>query len=110
MKLIARLLLTVLTLLVVAEYVPGIEVDGFAAALVAAVVLGLLNIFIKPVLILLTLPFNILTLGMFTFVINALLFWFAANTIEGFAVATFWHALLGSLIVTVVGTVGSKYL
>ncbi len=110
MKLIARLLLTVLTLLVIAEYVPGIAVDGFYAALIAAIVLGLLNVFLKPILIILTLPINILSLGLFTFVINAGIFWFAANTIEGFSVATFWHALLGSLIVTVVGTVGSKYL
>ncbi len=110
MKFIARLLLTVLTLLVVAEYVPGITVEGFKTALIASIVLGLLNIFIKPILIILTLPINILSLGLFTFIINAGLFWFTANNIDGFAVDTFWHAMLGSLIVTVVGSVGNKYL
>ena len=110
MKLIARLLLTVLALLLVAEYVPGITVDGFKSALVAAVVLGLLNIFIRPIILILTLPINFLTLGLFTFVINAALFLFVANTIDGFAVEGFWPALVGSLIVSIAGTLGSKYL
>jgi len=110
MKLITRLLLVALVLLIVAEYIPGITVDGFYAALIAAIVLGLLNLFVRPVLLILTFPITIITLGLFTFVINAALFWFAATFIDGFAVESFLHALLGSLIVTVASAAVSKYL
>jgi putative membrane protein len=110
MKLLTKLLLTALVLLVVAEYVPGITVDGFYPALVAAIILGLLNLFVRPILLILTFPITIVTLGLFIVVINASLFWFAATFIDGFAVATFWHALLGSLIVSVVSTLANKYL
>ena len=110
MKLITRLLLTALVLLIVAEYIPGITVDGFYPALVAAVVLGLLNLFVRPILVILTFPITIVTLGLFMFVINASLFWFAATFIDGFAVATFLHALLGSLIVSVASAALNKYL
>lgn len=108
-RLITRLLLITLTLLVVAKYIPGITVDGFYTAFIAAVVLGLLNTIVKPILIILTLPITIITIGLFVFVINALLFWFAASFIDGFAVASFWYALLGSLIVSVVSTIGNRY-
>lgn len=110
MKLITKLLLTAFILLLVAEFVPGITVDGIYPAIIAAVVLGLLNLFVKPILFILTLPITILSLGLFMFIINASLFWFAATFIEGFAVATFGHALLGSLIVTVFSAVGNKYI
>jgi putative membrane protein len=110
MKLITRLLLIALVLLIVAEYIPGITVDGFYAALIAAIVLGLLNLFVRPILLILTFPITIITLGLFTFVINAALFWFAATFIDGFAVDSFLHALLGSLIVSVVSAAVSKYL
>lgn len=110
MKLIARLLLTTLTLLVVATYIPGITIDGFYPALMAAIILGLLNLFVRPVLVLLTLPITILTIGLFVLVINAGLFIFAASFIEGFAVASFGYALLGSFIVSFVSTIGNRYL
>lgn len=110
MKVITKVLLTTLVLLVVAEYVPGITVDGFYPALIAAIVLGILNLTVKPILFVLTLPISILTLGLFMFVINASLFWFAATFIDGFSVATFWHALLGSLIVSAVSAVANKHL
>lgn len=110
MKLITKLLLTALTLLVVATYIPGIEVEGFYPAVIAAITIGLLNLFVRPVLFLLTLPITVLTLGLFMIVINAFLFWFAASFIDGFMVETFWHALLGSLIVSVVSAVGNKYI
>lgn len=110
MKLITRLLLTSLVLLLVAYYIPGIHVDGFYAAFIAAVVLGLLNLFVKPVLFILTLPITILTLGLFMFIINAALFWFAATFIDGFTVDSFGYALLGSLIVTVASAVVNKYI
>lgn len=110
MKLITKLLLTALTLLVVATYIPGIEVEGFYPAVIAAITIGLLNLFVRPILFLLTLPITVLTLGLFMIVINAFLFWFAASFIDGFMVETFWHALLGSLIVSVVSAVGNKYI
>lgn len=110
MKLITRLLLTSLVLLIVAEYIPGITVDGFYAALIAAIILGLLNLFVRPILLILTFPITIITLGLFTFVINAALFWFAATFIDGFAVDSFLHALLGSLIVSVASAALNKYL
>jgi len=110
MKLITRLLLTTLTLLVVATYVPGINIDGFYPAIIAAVILGLLNLFVKPILFILTLPITVLTLGLFMLIINASLFWFAASFIKGFSVDTFLHALLGSLIVSVVSAVGNKHI
>ena len=110
MKIIAKLLLTTLTLLLVAEYVPGITVDGFYTALIAALILGVLNIFVKPILFILTFPITVLTVGLFVLVINASLFWFAASFIDGFSVTGFWPAFLGSLIVTVVSTIGNRFL
>ncbi len=108
MKFIARLLLVTLTILVVANYVPGIEVDGFYAALIASLVLALLNVLVKPILTILTFPITVITLGLFTFVINALIFWWAAMLLDGFEVVNFTAALVGSLIVSVVTVVGNR--
>ncbi len=110
MNMITRLLATSLVLLLIAEYLPGFTVEGFYTALVAAIVLGLFNIFLKPLLILLTFPITLLSLGMFTFVINAALFWLVTTVVKGFQVETFWHALLGSLIVTVTSSLLNKIL
>ena len=102
MKLLVKLLATAATLLLVAYLIPGFSVDGFYAALIVAIVLGLVNLIIKPFVVLLTLPINILTLGLFTFVINALLLWFVASFIDGFAVSGFVPAFWGALIISVV--------
>ncbi len=110
MKLVARILLTALTLLLVAAYVPGVQVEGLYTALIAAVVLGLLNIFVRPVLILLTFPITLLTVGLFILVINASLFWFAASFIDGFTVSGFWPAFFGAVIVSTVSALGNRYL
>ncbi len=83
-------ILNAVALLIVAYLLPGIVVTGFGSALIAAVVLGLLNMLVKPVLILLTLPVTIVTLGLFLFVINALVFWFAGSILSGFKVEGFW--------------------
>lgn len=107
---IIRVLVSALALLLAAYLVPGIVVAGLYIAIIAAVILGLLNLIARPILIILTLPINILTLGLFTFVINALLFWFAASFIEGFTVEGFIPALIGSIVVSVVSAVGSKFL
>lgn len=108
MSLLIRLLINALAILLVAYIVPGVAVSGFYAALIVAVVLGLLNLVIRPLIILLTLPINILTLGLFTFVINALLFWFVGTVIQGFSVDGFVPAFIGALILTVVGWIGDR--
>ncbi len=109
MKLLTKVLLTALTLLIVAEYVPGITVDGLYPAIIAAIILGLLNVFVRPILLILTFPITLITVGLFVFVINAVLFWYAASFIEGFAVESFWYALVGSLIVSVVSTISIRF-
>lgn len=110
LKLITRILLGTLALLLVAELVPGVSIDGFYAAIIAAVILGILNAVVRPILFILTLPISILTLGLFIFVINAALFMFAASFIDGFAVDGFLAALLGSLLVSIVTTVGNRFI
>ncbi len=107
-KLINKTLIGALALLLAAYIVPGVEIDSLYIAIVAAVVLGILNAIVRPVLILLTLPVTLLTLGFFTFVINAALFWFVSSFVEGFEVSGFLAAFLGSLLVSVVTTIGSK--
>lgn len=104
-KLIVRWMLLAAALLLVAHLYPGVTVKSFGAAMVAALVLGLLNTLVRPLLVLLTLPVTILTLGLFLFVINALMFWAAAGVMDGFKVNGFPSALLGSLIYSVFGVV-----
>lgn len=108
MKIIARLLTAAFALLLVARFVPGIEVENLYIAIIAALILGILNILVRPVLVLLTLPITILTLGLFIFVINALLFLFVASFVDGFNVEGFIPALLGSVIVSVISAIGHK--
>jgi putative membrane protein len=108
MKIILQIVIGALALLGVAYLIPGVDVDSFYAALIAAIILGVLNFFVRPVLLLLTLPITIVTLGLFTFVINAVLFWFAASFIDGFSVSSFWTALIGSILVTVATSVANK--
>lgn len=87
-----------MALIAVANFVPGIHVDGFPAALVAALLLGLVNTLIRPLLLLLTLPVTMFTLGLFIFAINGLLFWFVGSILRGFIVDSFWHGILGALL------------
>jgi len=103
MRLILRWLVSALTLMLVAYYVPGIVVVSFYSALIAALILGLINAVIRPLVVILTLPVNILTLGLFTLVINALMFWLASSAVKGFYVAGFWVAFWGALIMWLVG-------
>lgn len=110
MTILLRVLFNALGLLLIAKFVPGITVDNFYTAVVAAVILGVFNAILKPILVLLTLPITLLTLGLFSLVINAALFIFAASFIEGFAVASFWYALLGSLLMSLISTIGSKWI
>lgn len=95
-------ILNAVALLVVAYVLPGITVASFGSALIAAILLGLLNALVKPILIVLTLPITIVTLGLFLFVLNALVFWLAGSIIKGFVVNGFWWAVLGAVIYSLV--------
>ena len=103
MKALVYVISIAITLLLVSQYVPGILVESFYTALVVAVIWGILGLTVRPVLKLLTLPINILTLGLFSFVLNALLFWFLSTFIAGFHVYSFTAALVGSFILSLVG-------
>lgn len=95
-------LVSALAIAITAYLLPGIKLSGFGAALITAVVLGLVNAVIKPILFLLTLPLTVLTLGLFTLVINAVLIMLTSAIVPGFSVSGFWHALLFSLVLAVV--------
>ncbi|GAA0779738.1 phage holin family protein [Castellaniella ginsengisoli] len=97
-------ILNAVALLVVAYILPGITVASFGSALIAALVLGLLNAVVKPLLILLTLPLTIVTLGLFLLVLNALVFWFAGSILKGFQVDGFWWAVIGAIVYSLVST------
>ena len=97
-KLLLLWLINALALLALPYVVPSVQVESFAVALVAALVLGFVNTLIRPVLVLLTLPVSIVTLGLFVFAINGLLFWMVASWLEGFHVAGFWSAVLGAIV------------
>lgn len=107
LTLVARWIINAAALLLVAYLYPGVMVESFFAALIAALVLGLVNAVIRPVLLLLTLPVTVLTLGLFIFVINALLFWFVAEVVQGFKVTGFWAAMIGSILYSVITLVTS---
>ena len=102
MYLILRWLINALAILGIAYFLPGVGVTGIYAALIAALILGIINALLRPILIILTLPVNILTLGLFTLIINAFLFWFASTIVEGFVVADFKAAFYGALIMWLV--------
>lgn len=102
MSMIVGWALNAVSLLVLAWLIPAIQVAGFGTALVVALVLGLLNAVIRPVLILLTLPVNLLTLGLFTLVINGFLFWFAAQILDDFSVRSFGWAVLGAIVYSLI--------
>lgn len=108
MKLILHVLVVALALLFSAYIIPGIEVASVYTAIIAALILGLLNLVVRPILFLLTLPLTILTFGLFAFVLNALIFWFAGSFIEGFSVSGFIPALLGSVVVALASALASK--
>jgi putative membrane protein len=107
MALLFRWCLNALALMLVAYLYSGVQVTSIWAALLAALVLGLVNALIRPVLVILTLPVTLLTLGLFIFVINALLFWLVATIVDGFAVRGFVAALIGSLMFSVITMITS---
>ena len=103
-----KFLAVVLALLLVARFIPGIEVENISTALIVAVILGIFNITLRPVLLLLTLPITLITLGLFSFVINAFLFWTVSAFIEGFIVTGFVSAFVGALILSLASSIADK--
>lgn len=101
--LLLRWLVSALAFLALPHIIPGIAVEGFGTALVLALLWGLVNITIKPILLILTLPFNLLTFGIFTFILNGFLLWLLGGIVKGFVVSGFWVAVLGALALSIVG-------
>ena len=105
-----RWLILTAAILIAAYLIEGIRVSGFWSAFFAAAILGMLNAFLRPFLLILTLPINILTLGLFTFVINALLLMMASGVISGVHVAGFWAALFGSFVISIINWLTSSFI
>ncbi len=105
MKIIIHWLVAAVAILITAYLLPGVEVSGIVAALILAIVLGAINAFLRPILILLTLPVTILTLGFFVLVINGLLVMLASSIVPGFAVANFWWALLFGIVLAIISSI-----
>ena len=107
---LVRWLILTVAIMLTAYLMDGIEVKGFGSAIAAAAILGVLNAFFRPILLILTLPINVLTLGLFTFIINALLLMMASGVISGFVVRGFWTAVFGSLLISVVSWLLSSFI
>ncbi len=110
MRLLLRWLLNAVALLVATNLIAGFEVQSFYAAVIAALILGLLNAIVRPILVLLTLPINVITLGLFTFVINAGLIWFMSTFVKGVVVDGFLPALMVAIFLWAVSTLTSWFL
>ncbi len=107
---ILRLLLNALAVLAIAYFVPGVSVRSFGVAIIAALVLGIVNALVRPLFLILSLPINILTLGLFTLVINALMFWLASKLVSGFEVRNFTAAFFGAIVFWLVSWITSGLL
>lgn len=110
MKTLLRILLTALAVLAIAYFLDGVHVESYIAAILVAFVLGLLRLIVKPILVVLTLPVTIITLGLFLFVINALMVLLASEIVPGFSVSGFWIALLFSLLLSLIQSVLFSFL
>lgn len=102
LKILLRILITAGALLLIAKYVPGIEVTSFQTAIIVALILGIINVTLKPILLILTLPLTLITFGLFAFVVNAFLFWFASTFVQGFTIDGIIPAIVGALVISVV--------
>ncbi|MCX6809152.1 MAG: phage holin family protein [Candidatus Berkelbacteria bacterium] len=96
-----RWIINALLLMIVSYVVPGIEIQSFMTALIVAAVLAFVNAIIRPILLILTLPINILTLGLFTLIINGLMFWIVSSVVKGFNITNFWAAFWGALVYSI---------
>jgi putative membrane protein len=102
MKIVIRWLVSAISLIIVAYFIPGISFSSFWVVLFTALVLGIINAVIRPIILVLTLPINILTLGLFTFIVNALMFWLVYLIVPGFSIANFSVAIWGALIYAII--------
>lgn len=102
-EILAKWIVSAITIFLVARFVPGFSVNSFSTALVVALILGLINAFIKPVVLIFTLPINILTLGIFTFVINAIFLILVSKLVQGFVVNGFIPAFIGAILIWLIG-------
>jgi putative membrane protein len=102
MRFLARLLLNGLAIVIAAYLIPGLQVAGLGSALIAGAILGFVNALVRPVLLILTLPLTLITLGLFIFVINAICLALTAALVPGFSISGFWAALFGALLVSIV--------
>jgi|SRR5690606_7444265 len=110
MNWLIKLLITTVLVVVIAHFLPGISVDNFTTALIVAVVLGLLNVFVKPILVFLTIPATIITLGLFLLVINAVIILLGGYFVDGFNVSGFWWAFIFSIILSIAQSILNKIL
>jgi putative membrane protein len=108
--LLLRVLITAAALWVAASLIPGIRVDGVGYTLLAALVLGIINAIVRPVLVFLTFPITLLTLGLFIFVLNAFCLWLTSRLVPGIEVHGFWAAFLGALVVSAVSWILTAFL
>lgn len=99
---LAKLIITMAALFITAYILPGMAIYGLFAGFVAALILGIVNIIIKPIFIVLTLPLTLLTMGLFLFIVNGLMLWLAAAIVPGFFISGFWTAVFGSIILSIV--------
>ena len=107
--LLVKWIINSLAILIVGKYLPGIHVPDYVTALLVALVLALVNVIIRPILLILTFPITVLTLGLFTFVLNGLMFWFVSVFIKTFTVDGLWWAVLGAFIVSVISTILNRF-
>lgn len=110
MGLVLRVLITAVAIYVAARLVPGIQVDGFGTLLIAALVLGIINAVVRPVLVFFTFPLTLLTLGLFLLVLNAFCLWLTSVVVPGFVVRGFWHAILGALLISIVSWILNAFI
>ncbi|MEP1490425.1 MAG: phage holin family protein [Algibacter sp.] len=105
MKLIIKLLLNAVAVVILSKILTGVHVDSYTTAIIVAIVLSILNLIVKPILVILTFPITILTLGLFLLVINAIIIFFADHLIEGFSVSSIWIAILFSILLSILQSV-----
>jgi putative membrane protein len=110
MKILIKIIISTVSILVAAYLIPGVIVDALLTAVIVAIVLGVLNAFVRPVLVFLTLPINFITLGLFTFVINASLVYVTAMLVPGFELSTIWIALLFAVVTSLINSFLSMFL
>jgi len=108
-NIVLRLIILIAGIFLAAYLVPGVNVAGYSPAIKAAVLLGVLNLIVRPVLILFTLPINILTLGLFTFILNGFILWFVGYAISGFEVTSFLSAIVGSIVISFLNIILNRF-